>query len=185
MGVLFDYFSAPSDEAAASTIDRVGGPGSQAVLASPPAMLTKRRGLFGRKPSEPVQEPQFTEDVSLPLFDTLAVKGIDPLVQLGTLEELLTGRPYDDVVEDPRSGKDLASRNGGEVLVLTITDTLTAALLSASDERLAGVAVPWSQTEEFWGQGDPADLADFLRDLAALARRADAAGHKLYCWLSV
>ena len=179
MGVLYDYFSAPSDEAAASTIDRVGGPGSQAVLAP----VVSKRGVFGRKSSEPA--PQFIDDESLPVFDTLSAKGIDPRVQLGTLEELLTGRAYDDVVADPRSGKDLASRDGGEGLVLTITDSLAGALVAASDEQLAEVAMPWSQTEEFWGQADPGDLAEFLRDLAALARRADAAGHRLYCWLSV
>lgn len=187
MGVMFDYFAAPSDEAAAATIDRVGGPGSQtAVAAAPVAPVQEKRGLFMRKRSEPApQTPPFINDETLVVFDTLSVKGIDPLVQLGTLEELLTGRPYDDVVEDERSGKDLASRNGGECLVLTITDTLCAGLAAASDEQLAEVAVPWSQTEEFWGQGDPTDLTEFLRELAALARRADAAGHKLYCWLSV
>ncbi|AXB42569.1 hypothetical protein [Amycolatopsis albispora] len=150
MGVLFDYFAAPSDEAAAATIDRDGGPGSPA-----------------------------------PVFDTLPVKGVDPVVQLGTLEAQLTGRAYADIVADPRSGRDLASRGGGERLVLTVTDSLAAALAAAPDERLAEVAVPWSETEEFWGQGDPVALADFLRDFAALARRADQAGHRLYCWLSV
>ncbi|MFT4084711.1 MAG: hypothetical protein QM638_19200 [Nocardioides sp.] len=185
MGVLFDYFSAPSDEAAAATIDRVGGPGSQASAAPAPPVQEKR-GLFGRKRAEPAHvAPSFIDDESLPVFDTVSVKGIDPLVQLGTLEELLTGRPYDDVVEDPRSGKDLASRNGGERMVLTVTDALAAALIAASDEQLGDVALPWSQTEEFWGQGDAAALAQFLRDLAGLARRAETSGYRLYCWLSV
>lgn len=182
MGVLYDYFTAPSDDAAASTIGRLGGPGSQKVMEAPDAEPAKR-GLFGRK--RPVPEPQLAIDECLPIYETLSVKGIDPLVQLGTLEELLTGRPYDDVVADPRSGKDLASANGGELLVLTITDSLAAALANASDERLAEVAVPWSQTEEFWGQADPEELAEFLRDFASLARGAEEAGQRLYCWLCV
>ena len=87
--------------------------------------------------------------------------------------------------EDPRSGKDLASANGGELLVLTITGTLAAALARTSDERLSEAAVPWSQTEEFRGQADPAVLAWFLREVAGLARRAEGAGQRLYCWLCV
>lgn len=69
--------------------------------------------------------------------------------------------------------------------MLTITDSLAAALANASDERLAEVAVPWSQTEEFWGQADPEELAEFLRDFASLARGAEEAGQRLYCWLCV
>lgn len=182
MGVLYDYFAAPSDEAAAATIDRLGGPGSQKVMAVPDAK-TAKRGLLRRR--APLPEPRLTVDESLPVYDTLSAKGIDPLVQLGTLEELLTGRPYDEVIEDPRSGNDLASADGGERLVLTITDALASALAGASDERLSEVAVPWSQTEEFWGQADPEWLAEFLRDFAALARRAEGVGQRLYCWLSV
>jgi hypothetical protein len=36
MGVLFDYFAAASDEEAATVIDRVGGPGSQATMVALP-----------------------------------------------------------------------------------------------------------------------------------------------------
>lgn len=185
MGNLYDYFAAPSDQAAAATIDRVGGPGSQDVEVQT-VPTSKKRSLFGRRRSEPAHPTtRFTTDATLPVFDTLSVKGIDPLVQLGTLEEVLTGRAYDDIVADPRSMEVLASRDGGEGLVVTITDSLAAALVTASDERLVEVAVPWSQTEEFWGQADPTDLAEFLREFAALARRAGEAGHRLYCWLCV
>ena len=49
-----------------------------------------KRGLFRRKtPSE----PQFSTDPGLEIFDTVSVNGIDPVVNLGTLEELLTVRP--------------------------------------------------------------------------------------------
>lgn len=181
VGVLFDYFAAASDEEAAGVIDRLGGPGSQAVSVTP--RPTPKRGLFRKKPPAPV--PVIDTDPELPVYDTISVKGIDPIVQLGTLEALLTGRPYDDVVEDPRSGHDLASRDGGERLVITITDSLTAALAGATDEALQQVAVPWSQTEEFWGAADPSDLAGFLVDLGELARGAADRGHRLYCWICV
>jgi hypothetical protein len=97
----------------------------------------------------------------------------------------MTGRPYDDIVEDPRSGQAVATRDGGERLVLTLTESVTTALADAGNDRLSGVAEPWSQTDEFWGAGDPEVLAGFLRDLAGLARRARARDQQLYCWVSV
>jgi hypothetical protein len=186
MGVLFDYFAANSDESAATAIDRVGGPSSnQLATADTPAAPPQRRGLFRRK-AEPTRPPTAPEPPAEPLepFDT--VTGcVDPVVQMGTFEELLTGRPYDDIVEDPRSGHVVADRDGGQRLVVTLNDALTAALVAASDERLAEVAVPWVETEEFWGDGDAQLAAEFLRDVAALARRATADGQRLYCWICV
>lgn len=179
MGVLFDYFAAASDQEAASVIDRVGGPGSQ--LATAPESTAAKRRLFGRKSPA----PEFVPDPTLVVYDTISVKGIDPVVQLGTLEELLTGRPYDEVVEDPRSGHAVESKDGGERLVLTLTDILVRALAASDEDELRRIAEPWSQTEEFWGDADPDDLAEFLADLSGLARRAQAKGHRLYCWICV
>lgn len=181
VGVLFDYFAAASDEEAAAVIDRVGGPGSQATRASAPT--ESKRGIFGRK-RQP-SEPAIGTDPDLVVHRTVSVKGIDPVVQLGTLEALLTGRPYDDVVEDPRSGHDVATRDGGERLVVALTDSLTSALTGATDEVLDRVAVPWSETEEFVNAAEPSDLAEFLKALAALAREADTSGQRLYCWVCV
>lgn len=155
MGVLFDYFAAKSDAEAAAVIDRVGGPGSSET------------------------------DPDLVVYDTLSVQGIEPVVQLGTLEELLTNRPYDEVADNPRNGHAVAVRGNGERLVLTITDSLATALAQATDEDLQRIAVPWSQTEEFWGAADPDVLGSVLIDLADLARRADANGNRLYCWVCV
>jgi hypothetical protein len=181
MGVLFDYFAAASDEEAAIVIDRVGGPGSQATMVTRPE--GRQRGIFRRK--HPAPEPALGADPDLVVHDTLSVKGVDPVVQLGTLEELLTGRPYDEVVDDRRSGHNLAMRDGGERLVVTLHDPLTAALAEASDETLERVARPWSETEEFWNAADPTDLAEFLKELAGLAQRARAGDQKLYCWICV
>ena len=52
-------------------------------------------------------------------FDVVPVKGIDPLVQMGTLEGLPTGRGYEAIVAGPRAGQSLASRGGGERMVVT------------------------------------------------------------------
>ena len=166
---MFDYFSAASDEAAASAIDLLGGPGV------PPAEPS-RLGLAE------VHQTRAPEGAP---FDTVPTKGIDPLVQLGTLGALVTGRDYEQIVTGPRAGQVLASQDGGQRLVVTLTEELQAALADADDEQLASAAVPWSQTEEFWGQGDPQILTGLLHELAELARRAHARDEHMYCWVCV
>jgi len=47
------------------------------------------------------------------------------------------------------------------------------------------VAVPWSQTEEFFGRGDPQILTGLLHELAELARRARTKDERIYCWVCV
>jgi hypothetical protein len=155
VGVLFDYFSAPSDEMAATAINRIGGP-SQPSEDMPP----------------------------LPPFDTLQTTGIDPAVMLRKLEALITSQGYEDIKDSPRSGKPLAIVDEGELLVLTLTDELQIAMADADDERLAAVAVPWSQIEEFQGV-NPDALAPWLSEFAKLARRARDKGERLYCWVCV
>jgi hypothetical protein len=137
MAVLYDYFAAPSDDEAAGVIDRLGGPGQSRTSAPP-----KGRGLFGRG-----RRVETLDDAAA--YPTVSDTGIDPVVQGGTLEELLTGRAYEQIEEDPRWAQSLAVRDGGERLVLTLTDGLVDALAQASREDLTAVALPWSETEEF------------------------------------
>jgi hypothetical protein len=114
-------------------------------------------------------------------FPTVALKGVDPFVQLGTLESLLTGVDYDTIighVPDP-----VAMGDGGERLVTAVSGGLSAALSTADDARLREVAEPWSRTEEFGGHADPSDLATALTGLAELARTATTRGDRLYCWV--
>lgn len=178
MGLLTDYFAAPTDDAAAAVLHRVGGPGSQKVATERPGPV--KRGLFGKKQSGPVIE--VVTDTSLTPFDMVDLGGIDPIVQMGTLEEILTGRDYDEVVSENRV---IADADGGEQLVVRLSAELTAALSDATDATLADAAARWSQTEEFWGAADPTDLAEQLRELGGLARRAIEDANKVYCWLSV
>lgn len=114
-------------------------------------------------------------------YRTVADTRIDPVVQGGTLEELLTGRSYDAIEQDPRWGTTLAERDGGERLVLTVTDSLVDALATADGDRLGAVAVPWSQTEEFGGAADPETLRVQLLLLSSLAREARERGGSVYC----
>lgn len=120
------------------------------------------------------------------ILKVLDVKGIEPFIQLGTLEALLRDVDYDEVTEDPRHCSLLTDPAAESKWVVTLTDTLRDALADASAERLAEVAVPWSETEEFEGSAseDLADLlADFLGRFAALARHARDRQLRLYCWM--
>jgi hypothetical protein len=107
------------------------------------------------------------------------------VVLIGQLEELLTSRDYEQIAADSRADHTVASRNDDMLMVLTVTDGLRDALAEADDATLTAVATPWSQAEEFYGQADPGGLADWLRELAALARRACARSDRLYCWICV
>lgn len=141
MGVMYDYFAAPSDEVAAAVLD--GGPVHL----------------------EPVE-----------------TKSLDPVVVMGKLEALLTGRPYDDVVDDERSAQLLAMEGDGEVLVLTVTDGLRDGLAQANE--LPEIAAAWAEAEELSGW-DPQQLAGVLGELQALAKKAVSKDERLYCWVCV
>lgn len=177
MGVMFDYFAAGSDAAAADLIDETGGPGGPVI---PPDGFMEAVRSGDRVTAARLMRPRVT--ISTAGTFVLQCKGIEPAVQLGSLESLLTGTDYDDVAARPRSGKLLASRDNDERLVVTLTDELQAALAASSDEQLRAVAEPWSETDEFWGAADPESLAHFLYALADLARRATEADLRMYCW---
>ncbi|HXW45343.1 MAG TPA: hypothetical protein VEL03_11185 [Streptosporangiaceae bacterium] len=178
MGVMYVYFAAPSDAAAADMAMRQGGPGGP-VPVSPAVMEAMRAG--DRQALRQLMRPQVRRSDAGVLV--LEAKGVDPLVQMGTLAALLTGEQYDVVVGGPRSGRQVAGNGEGGPWVVTLTDELPAALTASTADQLAAVAVPWSQTEEFRGQAAPEALADFLLALAELARQALQASERLYCWI--
>jgi hypothetical protein len=162
VGVLCDYFTAPSDEAAAATIDWDGGP-------SRPDL--QKRGVLRRsKGPEPLPTVEFG--------------GVEPTVQMGTLDEILTGTPFGEVLADPTAAI-IAERDGGERLVVRLSTRLQAALAVADADRLKDAAVPWAATAEFFGLGDPEELGDRLVELSALARSAERRAQRMYCWLCV
>jgi hypothetical protein len=115
----------------------------------------------------------------------IVLNGVDPTVMMGSLEELLTGRSlFEEILKDP-ARKPVAVRDDGDRLVIPLGPRMDHALAIATAEQLTDVAVPWSQTEEFWGQEDPNVLGPVLVELGALARDAAAHGRHLYCWVSV
>lgn len=154
MGVLTDYFSAPSDEAAASALDRLGGPAQPASGSSP-----------------------------LPPFDTFKSKGLDPYVLMGKLEEALTRQDYWAITAAPQYGRLVAAAEGDEgPWVYQVSSSLQAALARAGSGELARAAVKWSQAEECRG-ASPGSLTWVLEGLSGLARRATAKDEHLYCWV--
>jgi len=180
VGVLYDYFAASSDEVAAAAIDLPAGPGG-AMPASPELRAAIQAG--DREAMRRLMAPKVR--LSDHGFHALSVKGIDPIIHIGSLEELLTGATTDVISHRERSGKCVAVRDEGERLVLTLSDELQLALSEASDDQLDAVAVPWSQTEDVAGRADAGAVAHVVRELAHLARIATAANQRLYCWVCV
>jgi len=160
MGVLFDYFVAPDDSTAGAVIDWPGGPASG----------VPKKGLFGKP---------------VPGLAAIQDTGVEPVVTLGMLEEMLTGRTFDEQLADDQSRPIVATRDGGERLVVRIGDDLVSSLAGAPPDRLRELAQPWSQIEEFWGPGDPVYLQEFLHRLQGMAVQAEAAKRGLYCWVCV
>ncbi|WP_169949088.1 hypothetical protein [Microbispora sp. H11081] len=117
--------------------------------------------------------------------DSAELKSIDPYVMMGTLEALLTGSRYEDIAERPRHAATLRFSDDGGQGILTVTEEFTTALATATDDQIRAAAHLWSQTEEFWGLADPAELTELLQDLRDLAVRATQHQHHLYCWTSL
>lgn len=175
MGVMYEYFAAPSDATAAEMVQ--AGPGGP-LPASPALLEALRAG--DREALRLAMRPKVRLSDSDVLV--LATKGIDPVIQMRTLEALLTGEQYDVIAGRPRAAHVVADRDQGAALVVTLTDELLAALAAAPRDQIVAAAAPWSEDEEFYGQADPEVLAGFLLELADLARQADRRGERLYCW---
>ena len=154
MGILTDYFSAPSDEAAASALERVGGPARPTAGPSP-----------------------------LPPFDTFQSKSLDPYVLMGKLEEALTGQDYRVITAGPQYSPLVAEQGDEGPWVFKVSSPLQASLAMADSDRLARAAEEWSQAEEHYG-ASPEHVMRALKELSDLARRATAKDEHLYCWLS-
>lgn len=118
-------------------------------------------------------------------FDGFAARGYDGVVNMGTLEALLTGVPYERLEKDPRWGGEVSDDEPpGNCGVLSVTDTLRDALAAAPDGALGTIVGPWAQTEELAPQDGNAPTRDdldrhlaFLHELRDLAVRARDTGH--------
>ena len=180
MSVIYDYFAAESDERAASVLGLAGGPAGSAPEAEPGLLAAVRAGEMTAYQEMRTPRVRWSEHG----FQVLGGKGIDPGVELATLEELLTGVSWENVMDGPRSGARIAAVGDYEPWVASVTDELQQALAHREADDFEQVAAAWVQTEEFqFDAGDAAPLARFLRELAGLARDALNRGDRLYCWI--
>ena len=178
VGVTFDYFSATSDELAASTIDMLTGPGGPAYLPMPVREIIE---LYGREGLRELMKPRVR--LAETGFYAVKTKGFDPVADLGTIEEILTRTDFEALLARPRHGHVLAERNGSEQLVVTISDELQAVLANAGVAELSAAAGQWANDRHH--SDDAAPLAHLLSELSALARGANERNERLYCWICV
>ena len=113
--------------------------------------------------------------------DGVSAPDLDPAVVLGTLESRLTEVDEDVILDNPRLA-DLVA-DDGDLSVYTVTDELRDALAISDSDQLAQAAEALIELEELDG-ADPEVILGVLEELADLARRAQAAGQRLYSWVS-
>src|SRR6476619_201932 len=162
MALLCDYFTAASASDAEATLDWTGGPSSP-----PPAKGLLRRGR------------------SAASHRTVSLPGMEPTMWMGRLEEVLTGQPFNETLADP-SGKVIAIREGGERLIVPVTNNLQDALAALPDDAIGTAAAEWAEPDEYYGTGTDSDVATgALRSLVGLVRTGRRDGEALYCWVCV
>jgi len=113
---------------------------------------------------------------------TLQLKGVDPVVNLATLEGILTGADPMGIISE---GLEAVANGGSEgPWILRVRPTLVTALSAESPGKLPDVAADWAATEEYEGT-DPKELLDVLHDLGHLAKQSLDENKSLYCWMSL
>src|SRR5260221_2685190 len=88
--------------------------------------------------------------------------GIEPTVNLGQLEELLTGNTFDEQLDDQASYAVIASSEDNELGVIRLETGFLRALADADLPLLDRLATPWSRIAEFGGKTDRGCAPAFL-----------------------
>ncbi|MEW2317474.1 hypothetical protein [Streptomyces bauhiniae] len=114
-------------------------------------------------------------------LDVVFLKDVDPVVAIAGLEAVMTGCSDEEVGARARVGRLLSSAEVDSPFVLTVSDTLRDALVSASAEDAASAAEAWAASGSAAGL-DAATATGVVEALVGLARRARAAELRLYCW---
>lgn len=186
MAVLTEYFAATQPELDELDVSR--GPVRASRALDPPRKVpASKPGFIGRlrreKPTAArVEMPKFEIDSD---FDVVPTRGIDPAVNLATLEEILTGDDALAIIKD--GGVDVVAHGAIEAegpWVFTLRSTVLRALASLPQDQIDGVAQQWAATEELVGT-PPEVLATLLNDLCGLFKRAEQSGRSVYCWVSL
>lgn len=120
----------------------------------------------------------------LPAVDGVEARGVDAYVVLAALVAAVPGAgPHGEpVLVRPDETDHEALAEGPWTTELD--DLVRDALATVDESDATGVAQRWSTAEELGG-ATADDLRPLVLDLAGLARRAAAAGDRLYCWMSL
>ncbi|MBV2152376.1 hypothetical protein [Kitasatospora sp. SUK 42] len=180
MGVLTDYFRAPDAATVVRALELTGG---------------GRPEFFGEGPGG--NSGGNSGGGSGGAFDGVEAKRLDPGVVLAELVAAIRDEPWqvDLVVETPvwpTTPEPGPGRTDGPAdeddpwttgpWVTELDDATRDTLAQVPDERVPEAVARWAQAEEC-GAADPSDLLPVAEELIALARRARAAGERLYCWI--
>ncbi|PTR32300.1 hypothetical protein C8K36_1011352 [Rhodococcus sp. OK519] len=171
MSAITDYFSAPSDAAAAAALD--------GLIDLDPEDIASAAELYRTSPDEAAVPRVRIAASGTPV---LQAKGIDPTVALGRLESALTDRSYEDVAAGPRRGSMVADSDSGDSFVLSVADELRDALAGSDPRALVTAARNWIFDE---AAGPSEESVPFVSALAALASTAVSRGDRLYCRIIV
>lgn len=119
-----------------------------------------------------------------PMADCVDAKGIEPVVTLGKLIAMILDVAWSsDLADGPLvwpAGEQDEDDDGP--WVQAVDQRTRDALAGVDDARLPELAERWA------GIGSPDEVEDLrtvATDLVGLARRAQAAGDQLYCWVSL
>jgi hypothetical protein len=117
-------------------------------------------------------------------FETAEWKGVDPVVTLAMLDQVVTGRDALAWIKSGFPDSTVAGSDADEHWVFRVYDHHRAVLEAIRDEEIRDVARRWGATDELKGW-DSKDVEAILRDLVRLARSARMTGQGLYCWVSL
>lgn len=110
------------------------------------------------------------EDEPSNIFPTLLSNGGAGVVELGTLESLLTDCDVQEAIAAYQLVKQLSDEGPW---ITQVTLSLQQSLANLSEDEIALVGRKWAQSEEFKLSGwEEADVLWILRELVTLARHA-------------
>jgi hypothetical protein len=109
--------------------------------------------------------------------------GIEPVVMLSTLENLLTGLSEDEIAE--RGGGEIVGISDSGAMVVRVRDQLLEAVAGADAPRLRTAAASWIESEELAGTSDLDTACSWLDGFRGLAIQARETGLRVYSVMSL
>lgn len=112
-------------------------------------------------------------------FRSIDPVAIDPVVQLATLETLLTSRNYSE--RSPFYSRCIVGEPDSDYAVIQVDASLVQAVMNAEPERLLELAESWAEENKMDARVRPSDMKAFLIEFQELCSESCDVGD-LYCW---